>query len=197
MHVCVFWRGLNIAFFALPNPLSCSVMNKISLNQTHSVIVLTFGQQKVYGSCGCSLLASVYPLSVSTVSQLSCIALFSHVSLPESLLLEEPVLVSFLFKLSVLLLFMSSLLESLFSFAPLLFELLELTEALLSALVILKPLFEPLSKSFAFCSKLWSESILFDTFLPETLLESFVSFSLFGVVLLSCVFLSASLSLLL
>ena len=33
MCMCAFWRGLNIAFFALPNPLSCSVMNKICLNQ--------------------------------------------------------------------------------------------------------------------------------------------------------------------
>ena len=34
MCMCVFWRGLNIAFFALPNPLSCSVMNKMCLNQS-------------------------------------------------------------------------------------------------------------------------------------------------------------------
>ena len=32
VHVCVLERAKH-SFFALPNPLSCSVMNKISLNQ--------------------------------------------------------------------------------------------------------------------------------------------------------------------
>ena len=31
VHVCVLERA-NIVFFALPNPLSCSVLNKICLN---------------------------------------------------------------------------------------------------------------------------------------------------------------------
>ena len=33
VHVCVLERAKH-SFFALPNPLSCSVMNKICLNQT-------------------------------------------------------------------------------------------------------------------------------------------------------------------
>ena len=32
VHVCVLERSKH-SFFALPNPLSCSVMNKICLNQ--------------------------------------------------------------------------------------------------------------------------------------------------------------------
>ena len=32
VHVCVLERAKH-SFFALPNPLSCSVMNKICLNQ--------------------------------------------------------------------------------------------------------------------------------------------------------------------
>ena len=34
VHVCVLERAKH-SFFALPNPLSCSVMNKICLNQNY------------------------------------------------------------------------------------------------------------------------------------------------------------------
>ena len=34
VHVCVLERAKH-SFFALPNPLSCSVMNKICLNQMY------------------------------------------------------------------------------------------------------------------------------------------------------------------
>ena len=36
VHVCVLERAKH-SFFALPNPLSCSVMNKICLNQTENI----------------------------------------------------------------------------------------------------------------------------------------------------------------
>ena len=31
MCMCVLWRGINIAFFALPNPFSCPVVNSLSV----------------------------------------------------------------------------------------------------------------------------------------------------------------------
>ena len=36
VHVCVLERAKH-SFFALPNPLSCSVMNKICLNQVRHI----------------------------------------------------------------------------------------------------------------------------------------------------------------
>ena len=41
VHVCVLERAKH-SFFALPNPLSCSVTNKICLNQEH-IIQIYFG----------------------------------------------------------------------------------------------------------------------------------------------------------
>ena len=40
VHVCVLERAKH-SFFALPNPLSCSVMNKICLNQRFWIITIT------------------------------------------------------------------------------------------------------------------------------------------------------------
>ena len=40
VHVCVLERAKH-SFFALPNPLSCSVMNKICLNQMDMMSIST------------------------------------------------------------------------------------------------------------------------------------------------------------
>ena len=45
VHVCVLERAKH-SFFVLPNPLSCSVMNKICLNQRRRIIVMELASFK-------------------------------------------------------------------------------------------------------------------------------------------------------